>query len=393
MRKRVTRLISTPISILTVLILVAALPAAIRAQVGVDGSAPIYQKKAPTSPPVQGPPAADPTATDEASTKIRVQSLLVTMPVTVIDSEGNFISDLDEKDFRVLDNGVQQRLERFEVASDPIALVIVVQTSDSVDSLLGQVRPLGPVFSQLVLGPKGQAAVMSFSDKIQLLQDFSDDGDRLETTLKQIQAFGGKARLNDAMMQALAKLEAQPRTARRVIIAFSDGSDSGSETDKADVIRRATKDEVTIYGLRLSRAEALLRQKPQDEPMSPLDANVTRPLPPGTLPTATNSQNVWGTPIPGVPIIDAAGQTVRSEFLKNLLQSYAGYSGGVYYSHWSEKALQNQLNRVADEVHSQYEVAYAPNTLDTTGFHRIEVVVAKPGLTVRARAGYFYQKP
>ena len=393
MRERATRVISTPLSIVTLLAFAAAVPAAARAQQeGVDGSAPVYQKKAPALPPVQGP-AADPATTGDASTKIRVQSLLVTMPVTVIDSEGNFVSDLDEKAFKVLDNGVQQRLERFEVATDPIALVILVQTSDSVDSLLGQVRPLGPVFSELMLGPRGQAAVMSFSDKVQLLEDFSNDGDRLEATLKQLSGFGGKARLNDALMQALAKLESRPRNERRVIVAFSDGSDSGSETDKADVIRRATRDEVTIYGLHLSRAEALLRQKPQDEPMSPLDANVTRPLPPGTLPTATNSQNVWGTPIPGVPIIDAAGQTISSEFAKNLLQSYSGYTGGIYYSHWSEKALQNQLNRVADEVHSQYEVAYAPNTLNTNGFHRIEVEVARPGLKVRARAGYFYQKP
>ena len=127
--------------------------------------------------------------------------------------------------------------------------------------------------------------------------------------------------------------------------------------------------------------------------MSPLDANITRPLPPGTVPTATNSQNVWGTPVPGTEIISAAGNTISSEFSKNLLETYAGYTGGAYYSHWSEKALQNQLNRVADEVHSQYEIAYAPNTLEAPGFHRIEVKVAKPGVKVRARAGYFYQRP
>jgi VWFA-related protein len=392
MRARASRLIFTLSPIVTILALAAGLQAG-GAQDGVDGSAPVYQKKAPpTLPPVKGPAAVDP-AMASTSAKIRVQSLLVTMPVTVIDSSGNFVSDLDEKDFKILDNGVRQRLERFEVAAEPIALVILVQTNDSVDSLLGQVRHLGPVFSDLVLGPHGQAAVMFFSDKVQLLEDFSSDGDRLDATLKQVRGFGHNARLNDALMQALAKLEARPRTERRVIVAFSDGSDSGSETNKADVIRRATHDEVTIYGLRLSPAAALLRQKPPDEPMSPLDANITRPLPPGTLPTATNSQNVWGTPIPGTPIISGTGKIINSEFAKNLLETYAGYTGGGYYSHWSEKALQNQLNRVADEVHSQYEVAYAPNTLDASGFHRIEVKVAKPGLKVRARAGYFYEKP
>jgi VWFA-related protein len=393
MRARAIRFVFTLGPMVAMLALAAGLPTAAHAQDGVDGAPPVYEKKAPPEfPPVKGPAAADP-ATVNAQAKIRVQSLLVTMPVTVIDSVGNFVSDLDQKDFKILDNGVRQRIERFEVAADPIALVILVQTSDSVDSLLSQVRPLGPVFSQLVLGPRGEAAVMSFSDKIQLLEDFSNDGDRLDTTLKQVRGFGHQARLNDALMQALAKLEARPGTERRVIVAFSDGSDSGSETSKADVIRRATHDEVTIYGLRLSRAAAMLRQKPQDEPMSPLDANITRPLPPGTLPTTNTAQNVWGTPIQGTPIISGAANTISSEFSKNLLETYAGYTGGGYYSHWSEKALQNQLNRVADEVHSQYEIAYAPNTLDASGFHRIEIEVSKPGLKVRARAGYFYQKP
>jgi len=393
MRERDIRFVVTLGPLVAILALAAGWPAATRAQEGVDGGAPVYQKKAPpVLPPVKGSATDDP-ATEPASAKIRVQSLLVTTPVTVIDSSGNFVSDLDQKDFNVLDNGVPQRLQRFEVAADPVALVILVQTSDSVDSLLGQVRPLGPVFSQLLLGPSGQAAVMFFSDKIQVAEDFSSDEDRLDATLKQVRGFGHQARLNDALMQALAKLEAQPRTERRVIVAFSDGSNSGSESSKADVIRRATHDEVTIYGLRLSRAEAMLRQKPEDEPMSPLDANITRPLPPGTVPTATNSQNVWGTPVPGTEIISAAGNTISSEFSKNLLETYAGYTGGAYYSHWSEKALQNQLNRVADEVHSQYEIAYAPNTLEAPGFHRIEVKVAKPGVKVRARAGYFYQRP
>ena len=80
---------------------------------------------------------------------------------------------------------------------------------------------------------------------------------------------------------------------------------------------------------------------------------------------------------------------MRSELAKNLLQSYAGYTGGVFYSHWSKTAIQNQLDRISSEVRSQYEIAYVPSTLNQTGFHRIEVRVHQPGMKVRARAGYF----
>jgi VWFA-related protein len=356
------------------------LPAGVAAQSGVDG--------VPTIPHTK--PAVP--AGQDISPQIRVQSTLVTTPVTVIDHSGEFVSDLDQKYFRVFDNGVAQRIERFEIGSDVVALVILVQTNDSVASLLSQVRPLGPVFSDLLLGPSGQAAVMTFSDRVQLLQKFGGDREALKRALESLQSYGSKARMNDAIMQALALLESRPKDERRLIVIFSDGSDHGSENDKADVIRRATNDETTIYGLHLSRAEALLRDKPdQGQPMDPLDANVTRPVAPGTVPTSTNASNTWGTPVPGIPILTAIGQTVSSEILKNALEVYAGYTGGVYYSHWTKTALQDQLNRVCSEVHTQYELAYIPNTLSQTGFHRIEVQVQKPGLRVRARAGYFYQ--
>jgi VWFA-related protein len=361
----------------------AVMPVA-RAQVGdgIDGSPPTLAPK-PRNQQEEQPATTLP--------RIRVKSVLVTTPVTVLDGKGDFIADLGEKDFKIFDNGAQQTIQRFELASGPIALVILVQTNDTIGSLLYQVKPLGSIFEDLMLGPSGQAAVISFSDKVRLLQDFSGDRGELKSTLEHLSAFGSKARLNDALMRAMEMLENRPKNERRIIVAFSDGSDHGSENDRAVVIRRATGDEVTIYGLHLSRAEALLREEPPDQPMSPLDANVARPLPPGVVPTATNSANVWGTPIDGVPIITAAGETVRSELIKSALEAYAGFTGGVYYSHWTKNALQDQLDRVASEVHLQYEIAYAPNTLTESGFHRIEVQVEQPGLTIRARAGYFYQ--
>ncbi|HEV2382408.1 MAG TPA: VWA domain-containing protein [Terriglobia bacterium] len=351
------------------------------AQGGVDGSPPVVPAK-PSSAP----------ARQDISPQIRVQSTLVTTPVTVINHSGEFVSDLDPNYFKVFDNGVAQRIERFEIGSDVVALVILVQTNDSVASLLGQVRPLGPVFSDLLLGPDGQAAVMTFSDRVQLLQKFGGDPEGLKRSLDSLQNYGGKARMNDAIMQALAALETRPKSERRIIVVFSDGNDHGSENNKADVIRRATNDETTIYGLHLSRTEAELLDKPdQGQPMDPLDANVTRPTAPGTVPTSTNASDTWGTPIPGIPIITALGETVSSELLKNALEQYAGYTGGVYYSHWSKTKLQDQLNRICSEVHTQYELAYAPSTLSEAGFHRIVVRVDKPGLKVRSRAGYFYQ--
>jgi VWFA-related protein len=369
----------------------AALPG--RAQTGEDGATSVVQPKPQhraASVETQAP-AADAQDIRQAPS-IRVQSILVTTPVTVIDHSGEFVSDLDEGDFKIYDNGVRQQIQRFEIASEPIALVILVQADESVKNLLYQARGLAPIFSDLLAGPDGRIAVIGFSDKVTLMRNFSDKPDQLKSTFAQIAASGVKARLNDALMQAMSMLESCPRTERRLIVALSDGSDRGSENNKAEVVYRAASDEVTIYGMRFSRAEAALRQPREDPPPGPLDGMIILPTPPGQVPTSANSGVAPAGSVDGLPLLQAAGEAIGSKFVKTPLQYYAEFTGGTYNSHWSTSRLQDQLDRVGSEVHSQYEIAYKPTTLTRTGFHRIEVQVEKPNLRVRARDGYFYQE-
>jgi VWFA-related protein len=363
------------------------------AQAGVDGAAPVFQPKPQSQAAPPGAPAQATDAQDiPQAPSIRVQSILVTTPVTVIDHNGEFVSDLDENDFKVYDNGVQQQIQRFEIASEPIALVIVVQADESVKSLLYQARGLAPIFSDLLAGPDGRIAVIGFSDKVTLLQDFSSKPDQLKSTLGQIAASGVKTRLNDALMQAMRMLESCPRTERRLIVALSDGSDRGSENNKAEVIYRATSDEVTIYGMHFSRAEAELRQPPEDHPPNPLDDMIILPTPPGKVPTSTNQGAVQGGSADWFALLGLASGAIGSKLVKPPLEYYSQFTGGTYYSHWSTTKLEDQLERVGSEVHSQYEIAYKPTTLAQSGFHHIEVEVEEPNLRVRARDGYFYQQ-
>lgn len=373
------------ISFLAVVILAGGLIAIchLRAQEGVAGDNPVVSKPKKELP-------KDPSTSKEGS-KIRVQATLVTAPVTAMDSHGEFVYDLDEADFRIFDNGAPQRIERFGIEQLPLAAVIVVETNDTVKPLLEEVRPLASLFSSLMLGPQGKAAVITYSDRVKVVQDFTEDGDRLDATLRGLEARGDSARLNDALARAVALFEKRPKEEHRVVVAFSDGYDFGSETSKEDVVQRAANAEVTIYGLGFSPTKTLLARKPQAPPPNPLDTNVTRPLPPNTPRTPGNADAVYSTPVPVVPIMVATGEVIRSALASSLLEFYAGYTGGVFYSHWSKKAVQEQLSKIASEIHSQYELAYIPDTLAQTGFHRIEVQVRRRGVKVRTRAGYFYQ--
>jgi VWFA-related protein len=357
-----------------------------QAQEGVAGQNP--------APSTSEHESSAPTKPSETDSRIRVQANIVTAPVTVINSKGDYVFDLQEKDFEVLDNGVRQHIEQFSLEQHPLAAVIVVEANSTSEPLLNEVRPLGPVFSNLMLGPQGEAAVVTYGDQIRDVQDFTQNSDELESALRGLEARGGSDHLNDALAHAIELLESQPKENRRIIVAFSDGHDLGSQTSKEEVVQRSVNAGITIYGLGFSPARAMLAKQPQAPPPNPLAVNMGLPPPPNTAPTPSNVENNWpasgeAPTLPIVPIILESGEMIRSIVAKNALEFYAGYTGGVCYRSWSKKPLQDELNRIADEIQSQYEIAYVPHAPSANGFHRIEVHVDRSGVKVRTRAGYF----
>lgn len=298
---------------------------------------------------------------------IHVQTSLVVTPVTVMDRSGRFVEDLRRADFRVLDNGVPQRIAQFGLALEPVTAVIVIQTNGAVAPLLREVRPLGSVFWGLLLGDYGGAAVISYADHVRVLQDFASGPKTLETTLRRLVAHGRKARLNDAIERAIEMLEEEPATERRAVILFCDGFDRGSKTSEAEVLRTATSANVAIYGLRFAPAHESWRR----------------------------SREAWnsGSGAPSVdfmPLVALGLGVSRAVLSRDLLPQYASFTGGAAYAHWKKQSLQDQLQEIALEINSQYVLAYVPSNLKERGFHRIQVELARRNLRVRTRAGYFY---
>jgi len=351
------------------------------------------QKPATNKPSQGAPPDARQTG-QTLPAPIQIQSNLVTAPVAVIDKKtGEFVYDLKKSDFQILDNGRPQKITGFARESHKIAAVILIQNSDSVSPLLGNLKGLGPIFSQLMLGTKGEAAVITFASEIHVVQGFSSSESELNNTLQSLLPDGNKARLNDALMQAINLLQHRPKGERRVIVAFSSGYDSGSETAKNEIIRRATNAEIEIYGLGLSLSKSYLKRdkQPMNGPDAPENANVTMPAQPGRPSTPGSSMATFGVTVPVTGAIRPAVRGAQSLLFSNNVDAYAQYTGGVFYSQWSAKALQSHLSRIATDIHSQYLLAYVPDDLSERGFHRLEVKVSKHGVRVRTRKGYFYE--
>jgi VWFA-related protein len=344
--------------------------------------------------PEQAAPKKDSTDQSQETEpfKIVVPVQNVTTPVTVFDSAGQFVYDLEKDEFKIYDNGQLQDITAFDTEIRRLSLVIIVETNDTTDPFLDSVRPLGSMFSDMVMGPQGEVAVLTYSDHVDLALDFTSDGDKLDTVLRGLHGRGGGLHLDDALARALSMLDHRPKEDRKVAIIFSDGYNIGSQMKRSEIVKRAMNSDITLYGLAFSPLKGLWKRPEKDPPPDLVNESVARSMPPNTVLTPTNTDNIYETAdINIVAILLGLGEEAKKPLFKSSLQYYSTYSGGVSFTKWGKDTVQQYLNRIATEIHSQYELAYAPPKPIQPGFHTIKVEVRRPGAKVRARVGWFYQ--
>jgi VWFA-related protein len=323
----------------------------------------------------------------KSAATLHVQSPLVIASFTVSDPSGNYLDDLKQSDISVFDDGVRQRITHFGVSTAPLDAVIVVQTNDDAAPFLGSVRPLGPLFSGLLLGPTGKAAVLTYANKLRWAQQLSSNSPQLNESLQHLEPSGSKARLDDALAEGIRTLKGEAETARRVIIVFSDGADRGSATRADEIVRAASDANIQIYGIRFQPAKETFEDSGGvSGVLSKVRVLVPCTAPPGTPAVALRRCN-FGLNL--APFAILALQSAQAELRANLLGQYAGYSGGVVYTSLKTRSIQDLLQQIALDINSQYSLTYVPSTLRQPAFHRIQIQASRPNATVRSRAGYF----
>jgi len=251
------------------------------------------------------------------------------------------------------------------------------------------------MFSEMVMGPQGEVAVLTYSDRVDQALDFTANGDKLDTVLRGLQGRGSGMHVDDALVRALSMLNHRPLGDRKVIIAFSDGFNIGSKMSRGEIVKGAMNSNITIYHLGFSPLKGLWKRPAKDPAPDLVSESVARVPTPNSVPTPTNEENTWDTAgadgINIVGILLGLGEEAKKPLFKDSMIYFARYSGGRSYQKWGKDTVQQALNQIATEIHSQYELAYAPVKPIQPGFHKIEVEVRRPGAKVRARAGWFYQ--
>src|SRR5260370_7949178 len=180
----------------------------------------------------------------DTQAKVKVHVALVDTPVTVRDGRGEMVHNVEAGDFQITDNGIVQRISHFDLGGDPLSMVILLQTSSRIEPLLPQVRKTGILFTQTVMGPTGEAAVVGFNDSVDKLQDFTTNADLLENTISRLGAGTSGSKLYDAMSLGVEMLSGRPQATadkpdrRRVLMILSEAIDAGSEANLRNVLRQ-----------------------------------------------------------------------------------------------------------------------------------------------------------
>lgn len=276
------------------------------------------------------------------------------MVATVMDRHNHFITDLNQSDFKVLDDGQQQKIQFFGRETDlPLRIALLLDTSNSIRPRLQFEQDAAIDFLSTVLRRgKDQAFLMTFDNEPEVIQDYTDESADLADAIRRQRAGGGTA-LDDAICMASQKLANAPRPSgpdadvRRVIVLISDGNDTLSERLPSDAMEAVLRADASIYAI------------------------------------STNTE--WLS-------LDDESKPSKYHIVggDKVLQQFSNETGGRVFFPYRVDDLAQSFTDIGTELRSQYYIAYTPPNPSANGqYHKIQVETDRKGLTVRTKKGYY----
>lgn len=282
---------------------------------------------------------------DQPTPAFRAGVDVVSLNVTVSDLDGRFITNLDQTNFQVYEDGVQQNVTFFTRTQLPIALAMLIDTSASMDEKMATAQEAAIGFSQR-LRPEDLVEIVDFDSRVNILQTFTNDAVELEQAIQQTSA-GGSTSLYNAIYISLRELSKAPlRRAdvrREAIIVLSDGEDTSSLVTFDEVLEQAKRSETAIYSIGLQSDDSRSR----------------------------------------------VGFREADFVLRQLAQE----TGGRAFFPNEVDELPKIYQKISDELSSQYSVGYiSGNPLRNGQWRRIVVRVDRESVEARAKQGYYAPK-
>ncbi len=354
-------------------------------------SAPTTQTRAPGAQ--QRPSTTDGVREREAQEEVgdddvvRVESTLVTIPVSVLDRDGRFISALRKEDFRIFEDGVEQEVAYYATVEQPFTVALVIDTSGSTQIKIEEIQDAAIAFVD-ELRPDDRVLVVSFDENIRVLAEPTSDRNRLRQAIRQTRN-GGGTRLYDAVDQIM-KRNLSRIEGRKAIVLFTDGVDTTSKTASYNSTTRDAEElDAMIYPVQYDTYNDVQGTGGGGGGW------------PGSSPTSLpgiigiiigGGRNGGGGGWPGRT--GGGAGTSRADYERGgrYLRELATLTGGRHYGAYDLSNIRLAFSNIAEELRRQYSLGYYPSRQSQTAERRqIKVRVKRPNLVVRARDSYMYR--
>jgi len=224
---------------------------------------------------------------------IRSTLHVVLVPTAVTDKKGRTINGLRANDFELSDNDKPQKIDR-DIVFLPMSMVICIQRSANVEAVLPKIRRIGTAMHDLLIGEGGEAAVVSFDHRIETVQDFTGDADKINKAVEKIKLGGQNSRMIDAVQEAVHMLR-NKKDRRKVILLISETLDRSSEAHVREVAMDLELNNIDVYTLNISRIVTSLTASPELPRPDPFPPGA-RPHPAGTSMDPTTIAQLDGAP-------------------------------------------------------------------------------------------------
>ena len=272
----------------------------------------------------------------------RVGVDIVSLNVTVTDGATRYVTDLDQPDFQVFEDGIKQDVSFFSRRQQPIALSLLLDSSASMEDKLPTLQAAASSFVRR-LKANDISQVIDFDSRVEVRQGFTGNHDELIGAIDQT-APGGSTSLHNAIYIALKELKkvravSEEDVRRQALIVFSDGEDTSSLVTFDEVLDLAKRSETSIYTIALRGSDTQTK-----------------------------------------------GFREAEYVMKTLAQS----TGGRAFFPAKVEDLDGVYAQIADELASQYTIGYTSKNARRDGaWRRIIVQVTRPNVTPRAKTGYY----
>ena len=312
-----------------------------------------------TSEKTPEPAKIEESAPDDDGETLRIETNLITIPVSVFDRNGLYIPNIRQNEFKIFEDGVEQKIAYFGTTDKPFTVALVIDVSPSTAYKIEEIQRAAVAFVDQ-LKPQDNVTVIEFDSSVKVRAKATNDREKIYKAIRKAD-FGNGTSLYNAVDEAVRK-QLAPIPGRKAVVLFTDGVDTTSRKNSYDsTLKYVEESDALIFPIYYN---TYFDNRPRN--------------------TGGRFPDIFGGPI--ISGVSAEEYALGRHYLEELA---AATGGRVFRPESTPGGLTRAFEGIAEELRRQYNIGYVPKEEGKKGQRKtIKVRVERPNLLIRARDSY-----